>query len=433
MPNIPNGPGESEETFEYLPIQKWFMTKELKNGNHCNISFLILVREKLDRDRLKRALLRLSSLHDMLRAAYPGGRQLCRRNSAIAEIKELDIRGKTVEDIQRELTSWQSRFDPEQGYLWQSGILSGYSDGSERIFMALHHLLVDPLSLGIIRDDLRNLYEGREPEIKGNSYRQWVETVGMFGTNVTGEERLYWEKIRSEQEDSWPVEEPVIHDNKEPRCTRVEFTADVTGRLTESRRRDRGRSATLMLLSGLSRALCEMNGKSRNWITMEVPGRPGTDGLMDVSRTVGWFTAMYPIRLIAADDPGETITGNGEWLESIPSNGIGYGALYGYGRLPGVLFNFLGSLDWMTVTDWPICLREPSGECISPDNRFEFVVEMNGSEMNSRIGFWVTSSLGEECHDQFCAAFRRHVEVIAEYGNRSEGYGDDAMRAERTT
>lgn len=429
MPNLPDTPEEWENSFEYLPIQEWFMAKKLRKRHHLNISFLIRVPEKLDRDRLKRALEKLNDLHAMLRAAYPGGKQVCRKNNAVAEIRELDIRGKTAEEIQRELTGWQSEFDLEQGYLWQSGILTGYDDHSERVFLALHHMLADPLSLRIIRDDLRELYAGRELEKTGSGYRQWSEAVNKLGNSITAEEKRYWEMVGMEQEEAWQPAEPALQSGDESQCSRVEFTSDITAKLSEQTMGDTG--ASPLLLSALSHALYEVGGKKRNWITMERPGRPELDKRLDVKRTVGWFTVMYPFRLIATDNLAETMANIDEHLRNVPSDGIGYGALHGYDRLPRVLFHYLGNVDWMTESDWSICLKEPSGECISPENRFEFVVELNGAERDGKIGFWIISSLDEKNHDLLCAAFRRNVEAIAlcrdRHGKR------DAGQAERAT
>ncbi|XVV07914.1 condensation domain-containing protein [Actinosynnema sp. CA-248983] len=67
----------------------------------------------------------------------------------------------------------------------------------------------------------------------------------------------------------------------------------------------------------------------------------------DLSRTVGWFTTVYPVRLDPAPTPGDTLKRVKETLRAIPGNGIGYGLLRD--RLtapdPGIGFNYLGRFD----------------------------------------------------------------------------------------
>ena len=180
------------EAIGYLPIQQWFIAKKLSVANHFNHSFLIHVNEKTDKERVQKALEKLNRLHPMLRAVYRAGKQYIRKESTISEIRELEIRGKKEEEIFHELTQWQNGFDIEIGYVWQCGILRGYEDGSERIYLAFHHLVFDAASWSIIREDLKELYEGREVENNCSSYPQWIEAVREYGKTATTEERQYW-------------------------------------------------------------------------------------------------------------------------------------------------------------------------------------------------------------------------------------------------
>ena len=67
----------------------------------------------------------------------------------------------------------------------------------------------------------------------------------------------------------------------------------------------------------------------------------------DISRTVGWFTSMYPVRLAVDDEIGSSIKCIKESLRQIPNNGIGYGALIGYdiNQFPKISFNYLGQFN----------------------------------------------------------------------------------------
>ncbi|WP_459782563.1 condensation domain-containing protein, partial [Photobacterium sp. R1] len=82
-----------------------------------------------------------------------------------------------------------------------------------------------------------------------------------------------------------------------------------------------------LLLSALAVALSETFGQAENSILLEGHGREAIDARIDLSRTVGWLTTMYPVRLTSASEIAGTIVQTKEMLQAIPNKGIGYGAL----------------------------------------------------------------------------------------------------------
>ncbi len=411
--------GALEGDIEYLPIQEWFMKNPVKHRNHFNHSFLIRIDGKIVTERLKSALEELNRQHDMLRAVYRDGKQSYRKECDIAAIRELDISTKTKEEITAELTRWQSSFDIEKGYLWQSGIIRGHEDGNDRIYIAMHHLVTDVASWPILLDDLKELYKGKKTGKKGSSYRQWVEAVTDYSKNASEEEKSYWEEIGSElenQKGDWS--DRAEKDADVLRYTRIELPEDVMKTLLQGDGPLCGTGVTDALLNALSYALYEVSGKKKNWIIVENQGREAIDKRVDVSRTTGWFTTLYPFCLTVDTDLKETIAVNKKSLGKVLHNGIGYGALYGYDKLPKILFNYLNKLVFTGADGWEIRLAEASGESMSPDNRYGNVVDINGFDADGTIRMGVESSLKEEYHDRLCEAFKRSIEAIATY---SEG------------
>jgi len=416
MEGIVNEQGELEGRIEYLPIQEWFMKNGMKEKNHFNHSFLIHVAEKIDKGRLGQALEKLNQQHDMLRAIFRESQQSYRKTSRPAEIKELDVSGKSEEEIDEELTNWQNKFDIEGGYLWQSGIIRGYKDGSERIYIAIHHLVFDAASWPLIREDLKDLYEGKEMREKGSSYRQWVEGVKECGKRATAEEKQYWENINREQgqQETWWGK--LVEDrNGELKGTGMEFNADVTQKLLQASREVYNCEVNDLLVSALGYALYEVSGEERNWITMECPGREAIDQGIDVSRTVGWFTTMYPAELKIGKDVRETIIENREGRRKLPYNGIGYGAIHGYDKLPTILFNYLDYLGGTTENSWQIGFPEKSGQGMSMDNKSGNIIDFNGLRIGGKIRFSIESYLRAEKHKELCEVFKGKVEEIASH------------------
>ena len=85
-----------------------------------------------------------------------------------------------------------------------------------------------------------------------------------------------------------------------------------------------------ILLAALARVLTGWTGDDRVVIGLEGHGREESvsEGI-DLSRTVGWFTSMYPVGLECAPglSDGDLIKGTKEGLRGIPDKGLGYGVL----------------------------------------------------------------------------------------------------------
>ena len=81
-----------------------------------------------------------------------------------------------------------------------------------------------------------------------------------------------------------------------------------------------------LLLTALSRALVSLFGAGSYSVTLEGHGREEVVDV-DVSRTVGWFTTMFPVLLDYEEEPGYHLQVVKEGLRRVPNKGIGYGVL----------------------------------------------------------------------------------------------------------
>ncbi|GAB3892009.1 hypothetical protein GCM10029964_066120 [Kibdelosporangium lantanae] len=84
-------------------------------------------------------------------------------------------------------------------------------------------------------------------------------------------------------------------------------------------------------------------------IDLEGHGREEIFDDVDLTRTVGWFTTMFPVALDLRDQEwGRTLKSVKEQLRAIPHRGLSYGALGLDHVHPEVSFNYLGQFDWPT-------------------------------------------------------------------------------------
>lgn len=128
-----------------------------------------------------------------------------------------------------------------------------------------------------------------------------------------------------------------------------------------------------LLLTALARVISRWTHHPQCLIQLEGHGREELFEPVDLTRTVGWFTSLFPVALApVADDLGASIKQIKEQLRAIPNKGIGFGALRYLGdaqareRLaalpePRVTFNYLGQFDGSFSADEQ-ALFSPAGE-----------------------------------------------------------------------
>jgi len=146
-----------------------------------------------------------------------------------------------------------------------------------------------------------------------------------------------------------------------------------------------------VMLTGLVEGLRRWTGRGRWLVDLEGHGREEWFEGMDLSRTVGWFTTVYPVMLEVGEEwrAGEALKGVKETLRGVPRRGMGYGLLrYVRGgeaeeRLRGVRgaevsFNYLGQLDRVLGEGgWLRWAKEGSGAPRDPRAPRSHVLELN--------------------------------------------------------
>ncbi|MCM0151737.1 amino acid adenylation domain-containing protein, partial [Photobacterium galatheae] len=396
--------GELTGSFGLLPIQQWFFGCDWPSPQHWNQAFMVRLPGEMAPVDIERALAALAAQHDCLRTCFvqtaegyeqcylPVGRQ--------PALQTLDVRGVDDASLQQYLTDLQRGFDYHAGNVWQAAHLTGYADGSARLFFAAHHLVIDAVSWRLIAEDMRLLLAGEVLPAKTSSYRQWVETVRHYG-ETHSEEVAYWSSVLSV-----PAPELAPAALSEHRAA---LSPAMTSALLSQAGQGYHTQVNDLLLSALAIALSETFGQAENSILLEGHGREAIDERIDLSRTVGWLTTMYPVRLTSAPAMADTIIQTKEMLQAIPNKGIGYGALADQlsQPLPRVSFNYLGQLSVGEAdTLWSLT-SEPCGVVVAPENQSPLLLNINGAVQDGTLSFYVHSRLGEVQGAAFARAFEQ--------------------------
>ncbi|MET8324608.1 condensation domain-containing protein [Micromonospora sp. NPDC005189] len=128
------------------------------------------------------------------------------------------------------------------------------------------------------------------------------------------------------------------------------------------------------LLTALSTALGAWTGGSHVRIDLEGHGREDLHPDLDLTRTVGWFTTISPLRLPAPTGrPADHLRTVKEYLRRRPRNGIGYGLLAPEADAAPISFNHLGTFDG---EDSFAAAYEAVGADIGADNHRAYQIDV---------------------------------------------------------
>ncbi|WP_128624153.1 non-ribosomal peptide synthetase, partial [Pseudomonas aeruginosa] len=350
------GPASGEVAL--APVQRWFFERAIPNRQHWNQSLLLQARQPLDGDRLGRALERLQAQHDALRLRFREERGAWHQAYAEQAGEPLWRRQAGSEEALLALCEEAQRsLDLEQGPLLRA-LLVDMADGSQRLLLVIHHLAVDGVSWRILLEDLQRLYADLDADLgpRSSSYQAWSRHLHeQAGARL--DELDYWQAQLHDAPHALPCENPQgALENRHERKLVLTLDAERTRQLLQEAPAAYRTQVNDLLLTALARATCRWSGDASVLVQLEGHGREDLGEAIDLSRTVGWFTSLFPLRLTPAADLGESLKAIKEQLRGVPDKGVGYGLLrYLAGeeaatRLaalpqPRITFNYLGRFD----------------------------------------------------------------------------------------
>jgi non-ribosomal peptide synthase protein (TIGR01720 family) len=205
-----------------------------------------------------------------------------------------------------------------------------------------------------------------------------------------------------------------------------------------------------VLLTAIVQSFKDWTGRNSVLVELEGHGREDLFDNVDISRTLGWFTTMFPVilELEEAFSPGEALKSIKEQLRRIPDRGIGYGVLKylcpnkknieQLKSLPAseVNFNYLGQFDQAIMSHSSILspAQESRGPERSPQGYRSHILEISGSVMNGQLQMvWIYSKnihkheTIEKLADSFTERLRsiiRHCQSTDEIGFSATDFKD---------
>jgi non-ribosomal peptide synthase protein (TIGR01720 family) len=300
-----------------------------------------------------------------------------------------------------------------------------------RLLVVCHHLVVDGVSWRILLEDLQRVCDagqaGEEVQLpaKSTSYQQWAEAVATYAASPAVQAQWeYWLGRAREQVSGLPRDyeggENLLRHTGQ---LGVSLSREETEALLQEVPGVYHTQINEVLLSALAVALGEWSGEKVVLVDLEGHGREPISEQVDVSRTVGWFTTIYPVLLEVQGrltEVGEVLKQVKEQVRAIPGQGMGYGLLKYLGgeserqrrlrELPPaeVVFNYSGQFD-QTLSEKGLFRagREDHGPGRSGANQRAHLLEVTGGVAGGQLQLtWVYS---EQVHK------RESVARVAEH------------------
>ncbi|MFJ8536919.1 amino acid adenylation domain-containing protein [Streptomyces sp. NPDC093591] len=329
----------------------------------------------LTQDVLAAGLAALVEAHDMLRVRVEPGRLVVGEPGSVdpsALVTRAEAAGRRLDEaVQDAARGAVERLDPAAGVVVQAVWVDGGPDRPGRVVVAVHHLAVDGVSWRILLPDLQAACEavaaGRAPRVEpvAVSFRRWA---GLLEESALSAERVgelaAWKAIVG-QEDR-PVGARGLAPGRDAggavRSRSWVAPKAETSVLIGRAPKEFHCGAHEVLLAGLAGAVARWHGEDALLVDVESHGRHPVDGA-DVSRTVGWFTSVHPVRLdVTGIDLADVVSGGAaagrllkvvkEQSRAVPGDGLGYGLLRYLNRETGPIlavlpsprigFNYLG-------------------------------------------------------------------------------------------
>jgi amino acid adenylation domain-containing protein/non-ribosomal peptide synthase protein (TIGR01720 family) len=386
------------------PIVHWFVNLQFAAPNHFNQSVLLQTPAGLPATVLESALRRVSDHHDALRLrssltpdhlmVWYGGADDARvfRHESLAGVPV----GERAARIEAFAADLQSTLDPTNGPLWRAVYVTFDADEPGRLIWVVHHLGVDGVSWRVLVEDLtqvcHDLQAGKAPAraAKTNSWRQWTDSWKRAAeSGALNSEKPFW------------MSQPYHAAKPAPRQSHARAVS------THTRVEGVQRLTQEQILTAVWMAWTEVTGQASMALDVESHGRVSPDNALDISRTVGWFTAVYPLVFAPAVDasPSEVVR---RTVAAVPQSGAGFGALKYLARdpeiaaipRPAVLFNYLGHVDDAVESRHGFAVAdEDTGKPSSPRNQSPYALELVTGISNGCLDLhWHSpaSGLGEE-------------------------------------
>ncbi|MCP5091522.1 MAG: amino acid adenylation domain-containing protein [Gammaproteobacteria bacterium] len=397
------------------PAQAWMFENNSPEPGHFNQSILLQVPPNLDAQALDTAFGALLVQHDALRLRFRYGvGGWVAEHAASGDddgLEWIDLSTYWGEAQSRELedacTEIQASLDLADGPLIRTALFDMGPGHAARLLITAHHLVVDGVSWRILFEQLWQAYRQaaqHQPILlpaKTTSLAIYADALHRLAqSDDLQSEVAYWQSVPPQNTQLLPVDYDGVNTEGDAAEVKVELTEAISQAILTDIPQVFQTQINDVLLTAFARALIRWGDLQAAYFDLEGHGRElALDG-MDLSRTVGWFTSIFPVTLrVDLDEPAaQSLPSVQEQLAAIPERGAGFGVLrylsddatlsQALSILPprDISFNYLGQFGGQQ--DGAIrTAAEDVGPMRAANAERRHLIEVDGAVSFGRLGF----------------------------------------------
>ena len=424
------------------PVQARFFELDQPEPHHYNQAMLLEVQGAADPSRVEQAVQQLLMHHDALRLRFTqeGGawRQRIAPQDGLVPFEAVDLsrasRAEQATAIASHAARLHASLNLHAGPLVRVALFDLGAERNPYLLIVIHHLAVDGVSWRILLEDLQVLLQpagsaNRPLSAKTTSFKSWAEKIECSTQSPARHDELSYWRLGGQTVARLPPLTIKSGDNTaaSARTVSVCLSAAETSALLQEVPTAYRTQINEVLLAALVRAVAAWTRSGTLLLDMEGHGREEILDGVDLSRTVGWFTTIFPVWLDggAAETAVDTLRCIKERLRAIPNRGIGYGLLR-YAcwdaaladtlqALPQaeVRFNYLGQIDRaLPESSFFHVAPEPSGPSQSSKFRRAYLLNIIGAVSGGQLQLDWTYSAGIHAHETVERLAQNYLEQL---------------------
>jgi non-ribosomal peptide synthase protein (TIGR01720 family) len=401
------------------PIQKWFFAQEFTDQQHWNQAVLLELPNGGRPDLIEEVFKHLVTHHDQLRSRFDqsdhGWVQHCDELKEKLPVTWIELSGLTELErsraIESECAKAQSSLNLSTSPLLRVVGFCSEPANATRLLIVIHHLLTDVVSWRVLLEDFVTAYGqlSRNETVvlpaKTTSYQQWSKRLTELAESESIEADLpYWLEQSLKNVPPLPLDfTGGANTVADAELVSISLSEQETAGLLQEVPSVYQTQITDALLAALARALRKWTGEAAILLDVESHGRESIADDLDLSRTVGWFTSVYPVVLESqTSDVAATIKSVKEQLRRVPQNGFSYGLLRyltadgipaKQALQPEIGFLYLGQFDQELPASAPIRLaQEPAGPAQSSRARRSHLLDFEARVADGKLQITLTFS-----------------------------------------
>jgi amino acid adenylation domain-containing protein/non-ribosomal peptide synthase protein (TIGR01720 family) len=375
-------------------IQTNFFLVDNEHVNRYNQAIVLDFTTAFPKDRMNEILQCVVEHHDVFRMKFRNnGKAMEAYYSKESPSVDTFYTSSTIENtvtnyLEESINEMHAGLNITEGTMARFKLL--VSPNSARLVIVMHHLIVDGVSWRILIEDIETLMRQK---IAGEQVQLSARSNSFGGYMISLKDKIqelyfsseisYWQHLNEKSS-------PQLFASDKKQFTYADLQRkSVTLRKNSIQKIENindklGTNTNEVLLAALGLSLKSQYNLQGVMINMEGHGRTEFDSSIDLSKTIGWFTSLYPVYVEMHESEGLLAYTRllKETVRSVPNNGEGFGILKHLQTIdfnthaPEISFNYLGDFSSFSETEFFKVSMEQIGSWYAPERTIQHALEV---------------------------------------------------------